>query len=102
MSWNYAKKPRKEPTLTDADCKRIAAIDQNPWTVGRKCKYQLTLANPKQKAVISITIYGKDVDEIKEKIVWHQHWFDANSKGWKIVEAKNVKVVQEADCESHQ
>ena len=39
MSWNYEKKRVKEPTLTDADLKRITAIDSNQWTVGRKFKY---------------------------------------------------------------
>ena len=94
MSWNYEKKRVKEPTLTDADRKRIAAIDANPLTVGRKFKYLITLTHPKIKAKLALTIYGKDMDEIKTQILWHQKWFSARDAKWKIIEAKGLKQNQ--------
>ena len=94
MSRNYEKKRVKEPTLTDADRKRIAAIDSNQWTVGRKFKYLITLAHPKIKANLALTIYGKDMDEIKTQILWHQKWFSAQDAKWKIIEAKDLKQNQ--------
>ena len=94
MSWNYGKKRIKEPTLTDADRKRIAAIDSNPWTVGRKFKYLITLAHPNIKATLALTIYGKDMDEIKSQILWHQKWFSAQDAKWKVIEAKDLKQNQ--------
>ena len=94
MSWNYKKKRVKEPTLTDADRKRIAAIDANPLTVGRKFKYLITLTHPKIKAKLALTIYGKDMDEIKTQILWHQKWFSARDAKWKIIEAKDLKLNQ--------
>ena len=94
MSWNYKKKRVKEPTLTDSDRKRIAAIDSNPWTVSRKFKYLITLAHPKIKATLALTIYGKDMDEIKTQILWHQKWFSEKDAKWKIIEAKDLKQNQ--------
>lgn len=95
MSWNYGKKKAKEPTLTDADRKRIAAIDSNPWTVGRKFKYLITLAHPKIKATLALTIYGKDMDEIKTQILWHHKWFSEKDAKWKVIEAKDLKLHQD-------
>ena len=95
MSWNYGKKNAKEPTLTDADRKRITAIDANPWTVGRKFKYLITLAHPKIKATLALTIYGKDMDEIKTQILWHQKWFSEKDAKWKVIEAKDLKPHQD-------
>ena len=95
MSWNYKKKRVKEPTLTDADRKRIAAIDSNPWTVNRKFKYLITLAHPKIKASLALTIYGKDMNEIKTQILWHQKWFSEKDAKWKVIKAKDLKSHQD-------
>ena len=95
MSLNFGKKCVKEPTLTDSDRKRIAAIDSNPWTVSRKFKYLITLAHPKIKATLALTIYGKDMDEIKTQILWHQKWFSEKDAKWKVIEAKDLKPHQD-------
>lgn len=99
MRQNFQKRTRKELRLTEVDRKRLAAIGQNLWTARRKCKFQLTLANTILKAVVSIAVYGKDEDEVKEKLLWHQQWFAANSSGWKISSIKDMRAAQEAGCE---
>ena len=95
MSWNYGKKKAKEPTLTDADRMRIAAIDSNPLTISRKFKYLITIAHPKIKSTLALTIYGKDIDEIKTQILWHQKWFSEKDAKWKVIEAKDLKPHQD-------
>jgi len=94
MAYKYTK--RKEPTLTIADRKRIAAIDNNPVLLHRKHKVGLTLKHPKIKAELYIVCYGKDKDELKASIEEHVNFFKKADKLWKLLKL----AITKDDCHS--
>lgn len=77
--------------LTDADRKRIAAIDSNLANEHRKCKIGLTLGHPNIKAQIYIIVYGKDEFETKEHIIEYLNFFKEKDKKWKIIKTEDLK-----------
>ena len=77
--------------LTDADRKRIADIDNSPAMENRKCKYQMTLKHPSIKAEICISVYGKDVEMVKDNIAEYLKFFRAADKRWELIKAEDMK-----------
>lgn len=87
----YKIKKLKEPYLTEADRKRIADLDHNPWLEDRKLKVGITLKHPSIKAEIYIVCYGKNKEMLKQYIAEHLDFFQKHDKQWKLINVEELK-----------
>jgi len=92
MGWtSYSKKRRHEPTLTEADRKRIAAIDENPLKIHQRYQVGATFSHPDVEAVIYLRLYGKDEQSLKLNIAAHLAEFQKADSKWKCTKSELLK-----------